>query len=131
MTTVSNIQSGEVAAPVKTPTQRVVEDANRVAYGMDALGRKLGVVRITASLRRRVLKALSAESGEKNGLLVMAVLACACVEIDGRMLPFPRNEIQIDAQIDLLEQEGLNAVGEILAREWAESEDKAEDLKNS
>lgn len=117
-----------VMAP--TPTQRVLQDANRIVYGTDVTGRRLGVIRISASLRRRVLKAMTAENGEKSGLVVMATLACACVEIDHKPVLFPRTELQIDALIDRLEQEGINAVGEIIAREWPVSADE-DDLKNS
>jgi hypothetical protein len=139
MTTVSlNVHDNRPNAsddPVKvvvaaSPTQRVLEDANRIVYGTDVTGRKLGVIRISASLRRRVLKAMTAENGEKSGLVVMATLACACVEIDGRPVAFPRNELLIDALIDRLEQEGINAVGAIIAREWPAPKDEDE-LKNS
>ena len=67
MTKLSNI-STEPSIHQLTPTQVVVADANRIEYVTDARGHRLGVKRVNASLRRKVLKALSAESGEKGQL---------------------------------------------------------------
>ena len=117
------------AAPV-TPTQQVVNDANRVEYVIDKRGRRLGFKRITASLRRRVLKALSAESGEKGQLLVMATLACACVSVDNEPVVFPLSEVAVDFLIDRLEQEGLEAIGIGLAEKFPVAVD-GDDVKNS
>ena len=130
MTSISNINAGHphhhVAAP--TPTQQVVEDANRVEYTTDALGRTLGVTRLNAKLRRRVVKALSPSQGEKSQYLFMAMISCACVSIDGTPVPFPTSELQIDALIDRLEQEGMDAIGLCIALNFPAT--KAEELKN-
>ncbi len=143
MTTLSNVTIGSpVTAPAAvavappaaiapSPSQAVIADANRVEYTTDANGHRLGVKRINASLRRRVLKALSAESGEKGRLLVMATVACCCVEIDGSPVPFPASELQVEALIDRLEQEGLDAVATVLGTKFAAQEEGEGDPKNS
>lgn len=128
MTKLSNI-STEPSIHQLTPTQVVVADANRIEYVTDARGHRLGVKRVNASLRRKVLKALSAESGEKGQLFVMAATACCCVSIDGVDVPFPATELQIDALIDRLEQEGLEAVATTIALKF--SPEREESLKNS
>jgi hypothetical protein len=132
---ISNIHSGEqqpapfvqpLAAP--TPTQQIVQDANRIEYCTDSLGRTLGVTRINSKLRRRVLKAISAEQGEKSQYLFMAMISCACVSIDGVPVPFPTTELQIDALSDRLEQEGMDAIGLCIALNFPKAE--RADLKN-
>jgi hypothetical protein len=131
---ISNIHSGEHQSPVvqplvaPTPTQQIVQDANRIEYCTDSLGRTLGVTRINSKLRRRVLKAISAEQGEKSQYLFMAMISCACVSIDSVPVPFPTTELQIDALSDRLEQEGMDAVGLCIALNFPKAE--RADLKN-
>jgi hypothetical protein len=115
-----------VAAP--TPTQQIVDDANRIEYTTDSLGRTLGVTRINAKLRRRVLGAMSPENGEKGQLLFMSMIACACVSIDGVPVPFPMQEFTLNALIDRLEQEGMDAIGLCIAQKFPQV--KRQELKN-
>lgn len=131
MTSVSNVSVGHPAPPpaVVSPSQAIVADANRVEYVTDSLGRRLGVKRFSASSRRRVLKALSAESGEKGELRLMAMVACACVSIDDMPVVFPMTEVQVDALIDRLDQPGLDALSEGIAKFIPAQEEGA--LKNS
>ena len=132
MASVANVRTDKApAVEAISPSQAVVLDANRIEYVVDDLGRRLGVKRISASLRRKVLKAMSAESGDKGQLFVMAATACCCVSIDGDLVPFPMTELQIDALIDRLEQEGLNAVAMTLGTKFAPPKKDDDDLKNS
>lgn len=132
MASVANVRTDKAPTiEAISPSQAVVLDANRIEYVVDDLGRRLGVKRISASLRRKVLKAMSAESGDKGQLFVMAATACCCVSIDGDLVPFPMTELQIDALIDRLEQEGLNAVAMTLGTKFAPPKKDDDDLKNS
>jgi hypothetical protein len=106
-----------------------VQDANRIEYGVDALGRKLGVARLTTSVRRRVIKAISAEQGQKDGYFTLAATACCCVSIDGAPVPFPGSELQIDALIDRLESEGLDCILSVMMQHFPVKSE--ESLKNS
>ena len=134
MATISNVQTGPAAPPeiadVVTPTQAVILDANRVEYVVDALGRKLGFKRISAPTRRRVFKALSAASAEKIYLISMALTACSCVSIDGVPVPFPTTELQVDALIDRLEDEGIDAGRKVDVEKFSTKKD-GDELKNS
>jgi len=56
------------------------------------------------------------------------MISCACVSIDGTPVPFPTSELQIDALIDRLEQEGMDAIGLCIALNFPAT--KAEELKN-
>lgn len=119
----------QVAAPL-SPTQKIILDANRIEYGIDAGGRKLGVCRISASLRRRVLKALSPEGGAKPSYFAMAVTAACCVSIDGEPVAFPQKEIQVDALIDRLDNDGLAEVSNVLVRCFPAAEEDPDAIKN-
>jgi hypothetical protein len=144
VTTISNIRTDDIhpqhqqprvaplPAPIPagpTPTQQIVQDANRIEYVTDSLGRVLGVKRINAKHRFRVVKALSTATGEKPQALFLALIACACCSVDGDQVPFPINEIQVEALISRLEQEGLDAIGECIATKFPDA--SRQDIKNS
>lgn len=134
MTSISNVSIGQAshhapAIEAITPSQAIIQDANRVEYVTDSLGRRLGVKRFSASLKRRVLKAMSAESGTKQEYFMMAMVACACVSIDDMTVPFPQSEVAIDALIDRLETEGKDATIKALAK-FSPQEDGGQDVKN-
>lgn len=130
MTTVSNVSSGEHRQPqvAPTPTQQVVNDANRIAYGVDELGRTLGVIRLSGKLRRRVLQAMSIENGQKPDLFMQAMIACSCVSINGDPVVFPTNEILLNALMDRLDDEGSKAILEIQAEHFVQA--KEQEIKN-
>jgi hypothetical protein len=134
---ISNINTGDQAfnappavqpLPAPTPSQKIVQDANRTEFTTDSLGRVLGVKRINARHRFRVVKALSSATGEKPQALFLALVACACVSIDGEPVPFPHSEMTVEALISRLEQEGLDAVGACPAEKFPEA--TRQDLKN-
>ncbi len=120
---------GQPKAAALTPTQQIVRDANRIEFGVDARGRKIGVMRLGMSVQRRVMKALSAESGAKSQYFNLAATAACCVSIDGQSVPFPTSELQIDTLIDRLDQEGLQTVASVIAEEFAPAGDR--EIKNS
>lgn len=123
----SNIQVGAA----KTPSQAIIDDANLIVYETDKRGRQIGVRRITSSIRRRVIKALSAESGEKPRYFQMCVLAAAVVSIDGEDVRMPTTEMQFDALIDRLDDDGEVAVAKAY-RQFVDPDDETpeEQAKN-
>jgi len=111
MTSVTVKKSTEDAGVVaKTPSQEIIEDANRIVRVVDVLGRKIGVRKVNMSMRRRIFKALSAASGDKAAYVNLCVVASAVCEIDGEEIRFPSTEMQFDALIDRIGDEGEVAV---------------------
>ena len=98
------------AAP--TPTQEVLDDANRVYPVTDARGRVIGIRKITMNIRRRVFKALSADAAQKPQYLGLAMVAACVTEIDGEPVTLPTNELQFDALIDRLDDDGVHLLGD-------------------
>ncbi|NTF67974.1 hypothetical protein [Rhizobium rhizogenes] len=94
-----------------TPSEEVVQDANRVVHVSDARGRQIGIRKMHMSVRRRVLKALSDEMSRKLHYLGLVMLAACVVEIDGDPIALPTTELQFDALIDRLDDDGFEAVG--------------------
>lgn len=94
----------------KTPSQAIVEDANRTYTVTDDRGRTIEFRRLGMSGHRRLLKAISNESANKQQLFSMYLMAAAVVSIDGDAISFPANEIQADALIDRLGDDGYAAL---------------------
>lgn len=113
------------ASTVKSPSQQIVEEANRIVYVTDARGRNLGVRRITTPLRRRIFKALSAESAEKRQYLGMVFVAASCCSIDGEEVRLPNSELQFDALIDRLDDDGAEAVADAIRENFQVEEEGA------
>lgn len=95
---------------VKTPSQAIVEDANRTYTVTDATGRVIEFKRLGMSGHRRLLKAISNDSANKLQLFAMYVTAAAVVSINGDPVSFPTNELQLDALIDRLGDDGYTAL---------------------
>lgn len=115
-----------------TPRDEIVAEANKIVRATDSLGRSLGIRRITMSVRRRVLKALSAESAEKDKYLGLAMLAAACCEIDGETEHLPTSELQFDALIDRLDDAGIEAIAKCMGEHFGigKTTDVVDDAKN-
>ena len=85
------------------------------------------------SVRRRVLKVLSDESAGKQKYLGLVMVAASVVEIDGDPVSLPTTELQFDALIDRLDDDGFNAIGAGLQKHFGigvTEEEIAEDAKN-
>ena len=121
------------ATESKTPTQRLVEDANRIVHVTDARGRVIGVRRLSLSVSRRVVKALGAKYDDNQRYLRLATIAACVVTIDGRNVDVFENgatEIVFDTLVDQIDNAGLAAVAEAL-EQFEPTAGSKEDLKNS
>lgn len=121
------------AETVMTPSQQIIADANGVVRVKDALGRTIGVRKMSMSVRRRAFKAISPQSIQNERYLGLAMLAACVVDIDGeRVDPLVGggNELVLDALIDRLDDDGFLAVGEAMRILNPPREDEGE-LKNS
>ncbi len=114
------------APAAQSPTQAVIADANRVVFVTDAAGRKIGVRRMSMSVRRRTLKAITPESQTKDRYMGLVMLAACVVSIDG--VPYDPlasggNEVRFDGLIDLLDDHGFEAVATAIERNFGSGDD--------
>jgi len=93
-----------------TPSERIVEEANRTYSVNDARGRAIEFCRPDTSRQRRLLKAISNDSANKQQLFGMYLVAVSVVSIDGDAVSFPTNELQVDALVDRIGDEGFAAL---------------------
>jgi hypothetical protein len=112
MTSISNITSGAPAPPVIAPTAAskvTIIDAKNASV-IDSRGRLIKVKKLSALDRMRLFKAMGAVHAENRMAASYAATAAAVTELDGMMVPFPTSDIQLDALVGRLDEEGLEAV---------------------
>jgi hypothetical protein len=121
------------AAAIETPSESLIKDANRTVIVTDARGRKLGVKRMGNGLVRFRLARILGQDAANSQIMVQAMLYSSVVSVNGDPVPFPKTELQLEALIDRLDMDGLNAVE---TAQWEEfginlrGESAADEAKN-
>jgi hypothetical protein len=120
------------------------ERYNRIERAPDKLGRMIGVRRLKPSQQLRIQEmapgldgAMSVTAETKDGLQQIEiprnsplVIAASVCEIDSTPIPFPKNRAELDAVLDRLDTEGLEAAGKALSGFLEEEIDPKELAKN-
>lgn len=110
--------TGNASQPqAQAPSAAIVADAAKTFTTQDAKGRTLGFRRPSAMDRYRLSKMLGGDVAANQEAAGLAMLAYLCISIDGEAVMKPNSERQIEAIIDRLDNDGLNAIGNALAVE--------------
>jgi hypothetical protein len=80
----------------------------------DKAGRILELRRFSVLDQLRLYKALGPELSENRAYLGLARVAAVVAVVDGVPLPFPIHEAAIEAALERLGEDGVQAVGEAL-----------------
>jgi hypothetical protein len=128
----SDVQVTYGPAPVETPSQTLVNDANRIVVVADRRGRKLGVKRANSGLAHFRLSRLLGADAQNRAALGQALLYTAVVSINGDAVPFPKTELQLEALIDRLDIDALDLVQKIQVEAFGAGsrEEQADEAKN-
>lgn len=94
----------------------------------DKNGRVLELRRVGVLEQLRLFKALGAELSENRAYMGLARVAAAVALVDGVPLPFPAHEAAIEAALERLGEDGVEAVGQALLE--AEPKDLAAQAGN-
>ena len=97
-----------------TPSESIVQEAEKTFTAVDKRGRRLVVRRLTALGTLRLFKAAGAVLALNESWLSMAALVFSVMEIDGVPVPIPTTESQIESLIDRLGDAGLAAVADAI-----------------
>jgi hypothetical protein len=111
----------------------------KIEHEMDQLGRMIGVRRLKLSERTRLV-AMTPDLGgmdemqRPDGTVMLApqraqyfIVAMVC-QINDARIPFPRNRGELDAILDRLDQEGLDAAATAVNRILAEDDEGGDQL---
>lgn len=82
---------------------------------VDGAGRRLELRKLTALEKLRLFKAAGPHLAQNQPWLGMAVLACSVAAIDDIPIPTPATEALIEALVQRLGDDGINAVAAALA----------------
>lgn len=104
-----------------TPTEQVLSSANKTVELKDGRGRSICVRRLTALDTLRLLKAAGPALAQNQPWLTMAMLAVAVNEIDHVPVPTPVSEAQIEALVERLGEDGMEAIADTFDR-WEDAE---------
>lgn len=106
------------------PSSNAVAEATRPLIVTDTLGRFIECRHPTALDRFRLFRAIG-PMGANPQYLGMAMLAVCATAIDGVPLPFPTSETTLDAAINRLGNEGMDAIAPALSHPVAAHKDQA------
>jgi len=96
------------------PSDEILRSADTLLTTTDVVGRMLIVRRPTALDTLRLFKAAGPVLAENEPWLAIATMAYAVQSIDGVPVPTPTNEKQIEAVVQQLGDQGLEAIGKLL-----------------
>jgi hypothetical protein len=82
----------------------------------DAKGRKLRVKKLAPLQRMRLFRLLGADNSRNDRYAGLAALAVSVVEIDGVAVSFPTKLAQLEALVEQLGDEGLDASAKAMAQ---------------
>lgn len=103
-------------AAVETPSQQVVQAAASTATVVSDEGRTITVTKLGPLKRMRLFEIIGPEAARNEKYVGIAALACAVTHIDGERVPSPNTKREVEALVDRLGDDGLNAVGEAAAQ---------------
>jgi hypothetical protein len=106
------------AAAVESPSNAIVQDANRVVIVTDERGRKLAVKRIDKGLASFRIARILGNDASNGMLFAQAMLYVSCIAINDDPVPFPKTELQLEALIDRLDLDGLKAIQKVQSEEF-------------
>lgn len=114
-------------APAETPSQSVIRAANEGVTVTDRTGRAIAIRRLGPVERLRMLKLIG---GQNEHYMGMASLAFLVFSIDGDAIARPVNDLQLEALIQRLGDEGIEAVANGAVAHFQDEAASKADIKN-
>jgi hypothetical protein len=105
-----------------SPSARIIAAANQTAEIKTPAGRVLKVRKLGALDRAKLFKAIGPVQAQNAPYFGYAFLAAHVTQVDELPIPFPTRDSQIEAAIDRLDNDGLDAVAIYLASLDSENE---------
>lgn len=96
---------------MSTASEEILARYRKVEREADVFGRIIGVRKLNPSQQLKVMEFTNSEQDSVKTALFAAASVC---EIDARPVTFPRNRGELDSIINMLDQEGLEAVSKAL-----------------
>lgn len=119
------------AAAPQMPSAVVTGQQNTVTV-IDKRGRKIVIQKQGPIQRTRMFKVMGPTNSANQPLVGHYSMVCSVIEIDGQPEPFPTSDAQIEALLERLDEDGLEAIAEgwVKAKWVATSESNRDNVKN-
>lgn len=117
----------------ETPSQAIVKAASQTAAVTDPRGRSISLRKLNALDRMKLFELVGADNAKNEQYLGYATLAYMVAAIDGESAPRPTTKLQLEAMVQRLDDDGLEAIGNHFAEQaeaLKESGDGTDALKN-
>lgn len=114
----------------ETPTQDVVNAANASVTVTDARGRVIGLRKLSPLDRMRLFRVVGSEGVKNEFYFGYATLAYHVTSIDGEAVVRPTNEMQLEALVQRLDDDGLAAIAKGVSDNFSPSQKTADDAKD-
>lgn len=122
---VTTVPAGANTGADASPSQQVVAAGLPQHAVTDRRGRNL-VIRRPSALQKFMLMDALGSSSDNKMLFMHAVLAASVIEIDGEPVSFPKSKMQVQALIQRLDDDGIDAAADVFAKA---AEDEAGDAE--
>ncbi|MFO0906775.1 MAG: hypothetical protein U0835_00145 [Isosphaeraceae bacterium] len=99
---------------VETPSQAIVRAANQVETLQDARGRTIGVKKMGPLDRLKLFEVIGPENSKNEQYVGYAALAFLVASIDGDAVARPSSKLQLEALVQRLDDDGMDAVAQHL-----------------
>lgn len=113
-----------------TPSEEIIQQANRSFSVTDARGRKIGIKKIGALDRMKLFEAVGPENCKNEAYLGYASLAFHVISIDGEPEMRPANQRQLEALVQRLDDDGFEAVAQGVKDHFVPAESGMDAVKN-
>ena len=110
-----------------TPAQAIVAAAAEVHRTTDKRGRSIGIRRLGVLERSRFLEMIGGENAQNSALMMLFVPAQLVVEIAGTAVRRPMTRRELDARLQELDEDGLDAVTALMAQVFGEAAEALDD----
>lgn len=93
----------------ETPTEQLVREAKREAEVQDAKGRRLKLVKPSPLIQFKLVKMVGGEAAANQVYMAMVMPLIFVQQIDDALVPTPQTERELEALIERLGEEGIEA----------------------
>ncbi len=100
----------KVTVHEETPSQSIVKAANTSEAVTDARGRSIGIKKMGPLDRLRFFELIGAENSKNEQYVGYAALAYMVVSIDGEAVIRPTSKAHLEALVNRLDEDGMDAV---------------------
>ena len=114
----------------ETPSEAVIAAANATVTVRDERGRDITVRKLKTLDRMRLLELVGADNAMNDRYLGYATLAYCVACIDGDLVPTINTKVALEAVVQRLDDDGINAVASAVAANFMASK-TADEVKDT